>query len=134
MYPAVPVLNRVASHDYPIPGTNKVLEKGTSIFLPLLGAQRDPKYFPDPDNFVPERFSEENKRNMNGVYYPFGEGPRICIGMRLGKIQSKIGLAIMMQKFKYDLGDNMNRTQLELSPKVFIMTPVDGIVLKVSTR
>jgi len=60
------------------------VEKGIHVVIPVLGLHRDPKYFPDPEKFEPERFSEEAKRNRpNYVYLPFGEGQRICIGMYL---------------------------------------------------
>lgn len=133
MYPPVPVLNRVNSHDYTLPG-GEVIEKGTSVFIPLLGAQRDPAYYSDPDEFIPDRFSDENKNHMKGAYYPFGEGPRICIGMRLGKMQTKVGLAIMLHKHTYELGEGMNRKELKLTPKCFILTPAEGIRLNVSRR
>jgi hypothetical protein len=46
-----------------------------------LAVHHDPKYYPDPERFYPERFSDEEKaKRHNYVYLPFGEGPRICIG------------------------------------------------------
>lgn len=134
LYPAVPILTRVCSHEYQIPGTDNILEKGTSVLLPLFGAQRDPNYYPDPDKFIPDRFSDENKNNMNGVYYPFGEGPRICIGLRMGKMQTKLGLATMMHKYKYELSDKIDRNKLEITPKLFILTAKKEIELKISKR
>lgn len=42
---------------------------------------RDPKYYPDPETFDPERFSDDNKSNIEPMsYLPFGVGPRNCIG------------------------------------------------------
>jgi cytochrome P450 family 6 len=41
--------------------------------------QNDPEFFPDPDNFIPERFDDDNQKNQD-IYMPFGEGPRQCIG------------------------------------------------------
>lgn len=56
-------------------------EKGVPIWIPIYGLHHDPKYYPDPEKFDPERFSDENKRNIvPGTYLPFGIGPRKCIG------------------------------------------------------
>jgi hypothetical protein len=80
-YPAGPRLSRECTKTYKIPGTDIVLEKGVLTIIPILGLHHDPKYYPDPEKFDPERFSEEEKaKRHHYVYLPFGEGPRICIG------------------------------------------------------
>jgi cytochrome P450 family 6 len=57
------------------------VEKGIQLVIPIEAIHNDPQYFPEPDRFDPERFSEEAKRKRHHyVYLPFGEGPRICIG------------------------------------------------------
>jgi cytochrome P450 family 6 len=57
------------------------LDTGTWVIIPVIGLHHDPKYYPEPDRFDPERFSEEEKQKRHHyVYLPFGEGPRICIG------------------------------------------------------
>ena len=62
-------------------GKDYTVEKGTPILISLLALHRDPKYFPDPERFNPENFSEENKKNRHKyVYLAFGEGPRSCLG------------------------------------------------------
>lgn len=76
-YPSLPILNRTCMKDYPIPGTNKVIEKGVEVFIPVYGLQRDEKYYEEPDKFNPDRFNEENsagKNLLNRPYMPFGEG------------------------------------------------------------
>jgi len=81
MYPILPFLDRVSTETYKMPNCDFVLEKGMPVYISMLGMHYDPEYFPDPEKFNPERFSEENKRNiLPCTYFPFGEGPRICIG------------------------------------------------------
>lgn len=79
-------MDRVCSKDYLIeaekPGEQDFLiEKDQIIIIPVFGLHRDERYFPNPDKFDPERFSDENKGNIKPfTYYPFGSGPRNCIG------------------------------------------------------
>ncbi|KAJ8670407.1 hypothetical protein QAD02_001666 [Eretmocerus hayati] len=101
LYPILPWLDRVSESEYTFPGTNVVIEKGTPIMLPMRRLHMDPKYFPDPEVFMPERFLEENRKNIVPfTYFPFGEGPRNCIGSRLGLIQVKLGLIIIISKYE----------------------------------
>lgn len=72
---------RVCNTDYKIPDSHLVIKKGTKIILPYDAIHHDPEYYPDPDEFNPERFSSANKTKIpNFAFLPFGEGPRICIG------------------------------------------------------
>lgn len=58
------------------------VEKGTTCFIPVFNIQRDSKYHPDPERFDPDRFSDENKHNINPfTYIPFSVGPRNCMGL-----------------------------------------------------
>ncbi|RZB40440.1 p450 domain containing protein, partial [Asbolus verrucosus] len=80
-YPPVPILNRRCTQDYTIPNTNVRLERGVDVVIPVLGIHTDPEYYPNPEIFDPDRFSEENKNTRPGfTWLPFGEGPRVCIG------------------------------------------------------
>lgn len=81
LYPVFPILPRVCVKDYQVPGTDFTIEKNTFVMVSNMGIQRDPHYYPDPEKFDPERFSNENKAKRPLVsHVPFGEGPRICVG------------------------------------------------------
>ncbi|KYN40637.1 Cytochrome P450 6k1 [Trachymyrmex septentrionalis] len=103
MYPPLPFLDRITKETYKVPNSDLVLEKGTPIFISLLGVHYDPEYYPTPDKFDPERFTEENKRNRPScVYLPFGAGPRMCIGFRMGLLQSKLGIIVILRKYEVE--------------------------------
>lgn len=71
----------MCEENHTIPETGLTVEKGTVVVIPSYGLHWDPKYFPNPEKFDPERFSNENKHKIQShVYLPFGDGPRICIG------------------------------------------------------
>jgi cytochrome P450 family 6 len=77
-HPILPFLFRVSTQDFKIPNTDVTIEKGTNIFLPILGIQRDPNIYENPLEFKPERFLNSGNGNGNakGLFYlPFGDGP-----------------------------------------------------------
>lgn len=73
-YPPVPILNRETTKNYTIPDTNIVIEKGTSVIIPVYALHHDPQYFPNPEKFMPERFLEKINEDGNLIYLPFGDG------------------------------------------------------------
>lgn len=137
-YPIVPVHFREAARDYKVADSDLIIPEGTSIFIPALGFHRDPKIYENPMQFKPERFldSPTGNGNSKGVFYtPFGDGPRNCIGMRLGKLTTKIGLALVLSKFNLQLTDTeMMHKEVEMHPKQFVMTPTKPFNFKVVTR
>lgn len=86
----MPLLDRVCSENYKIPDSDLILEKGTPVYISVLGMHFDPNYFPNPETFDPERFSAENLPKIpDFTYLPFGEGPRNCIGSKTKKKKKK---------------------------------------------
>nr|CAD7256497.1 unnamed protein product [Timema shepardi] len=83
-YPTIPILERKCTKPFTFPGTDYLMKKGDKLSIPAYAIQHDPKYYPDPERFDPERFTEEAKQSRHPfTYLPFGEGPRICIGESL---------------------------------------------------
>lgn len=90
MYPIIPFLDRIPEKDYNFPGTKLVIKKGSPVMLPMRALHMDPKYFPNPEAFDPERFSVENKSKIIPyTYFPFGTGPRACVGKLFPGVSAK---------------------------------------------
>ncbi|XP_066599468.1 cytochrome P450 6a2-like [Prorops nasuta] len=129
-YPPVTVLMRRAVSDYTFNGTKVTIPKGTRVFIPAFAIHRDPKIYPDPDKYDPERFSEESSAGRNPMYYlPFGDGPRNCIGARFAVYQTKIGLIKILSNYKVEVCEE-TQIPYKIDETAFILTPLGGIHLK----
>ncbi|XP_058055233.1 cytochrome P450 6a2-like [Anopheles bellator] len=106
---------------------------GTPILIPVLAIHMDPKYYPEPERFDPERFRPDRKKDQAGtVYMPFGEGPRMCLGMRFGQTQVKLGLLKLILQFRVSIG--ANHKPFCVDPGSFIYQAKDGLLLKFERR
>lgn len=82
-WPPAIQMDRLCVKDYTLDaGDGKQIQmgKGSYLIFPAYAFHHDPKYFPDPETFDPERFNDENKNKIIPTYTPFGMGPRNCIG------------------------------------------------------
>lgn len=89
MWPPAPIVDRECVKDYEYDdGVNRfTFTKGTAVSILINAFHHDPQFFPNPEQFDPERFSDENKHTIQaGTYLPFGTGPRNCIGMNVGRV------------------------------------------------
>nr|Q964R0.1 RecName: Full=Cytochrome P450 6k1; AltName: Full=CYPVIK1 [Blattella germanica]AAK57914.1 cytochrome P450 CYP6K1 [Blattella germanica] len=128
-YPPLPLLDRVCLQDYKVPGTDLIIERDTPVFIALLGLHRDPQYYPNPERYDPERFSEENKRQRKAyTYLPFGEGPHNCIGLRFGYMAVKTALVHMLAEFEVKPCKD-TPIPLELSTRSSVLATTSGIPL-----
>ncbi|KAJ6645703.1 putative cytochrome P450 6d5 [Pseudolycoriella hygida] len=136
MHPPFGVLTRKCTKNYKLPNTNAIIEEGTMIMLSVAGLQSDPKYYENPEQFSPDRFSSEamvDKNFLNMPFLTFGEGPRVCLGAKLGKLKVKVGIVHLLQRYKFELGDVHNKP-LKFHPKSLVKFAVGGINLKVKAR
>ncbi|KZC12578.1 Cytochrome P450 9e2 [Dufourea novaeangliae] len=103
------------------------VQPGTAVLIPVEGLQMDPKYWPDPEKFDPDRFSEERKRTIEKMtFMPFGEGPRMCVGMRMAMVTVKRCLATLLDNYKLELSPK-TQLPLEMSPNLFLNKPIGGL-------
>ncbi|KAK5639986.1 hypothetical protein RI129_010797 [Pyrocoelia pectoralis] len=102
VYPPVPTNTRLCTKSYKIPNSNVVINKGTYVFLPIYAIHKDPEHFPNPEKFDPDRFSKRgNKSRESAAFFPFGDGPRKCIGYRFGIVQVKVALVVLLKHFRF---------------------------------
>uniref|UniRef100_A0A1L8E4F1 Putative cytochrome n=1 Tax=Nyssomyia neivai TaxID=330878 RepID=A0A1L8E4F1_9DIPT len=134
MYPGLPLFNRMCTKDYPIPGTDYVIEKGTPIIVSLLGLQMDPKYFPEPEKFKPNRFDKGNEDFVPNAFYPFGDGPRNCIAQRMGKIVVKVALVMLLSKYDFHCMESDKPHELKFKLSTLNLSLLDDIKVKVTPR
>lgn len=136
-YPPAPFLIRECTKRYHVPKSSLVIEKGTSVIISAFGMHRDPEIFPDALAFKPDRFLESSTGGGKGqglFYMPFGDGPRICIGMRMGKMTIKIGLFLLLSKFNFDFAGETPDKELQFSPKQFVLSLKDELNMRVTLR
>ncbi|HKQ86402.1 MAG TPA: cytochrome P450 [Candidatus Acidoferrales bacterium] len=104
LYPAVWGVGRRAIADCEIGGYR--VAAGTNIFIFQALTQRDPRFFSNPDEFDPERWREDPVRSgkiPRFAYFPFGGGPRVCVGASFAMLEATLLLAMIQQKFHLDL-------------------------------
>ncbi|KAF5285130.1 hypothetical protein FQA39_LY16819 [Lamprigera yunnana] len=132
-YPPVGIMTRVCVEDYTIPDDHDVtIKKGTKVAIPIYAVHHDPEYYPNPDIFDPERFSEENINSRPLFsYLPFGAGPRICTGLRIGLLQVKIALIAFIGNFEFSVNPR-TREPLDFENANFALQAKGGIWLNVS--
>ncbi len=98
LYPPAWIQGRSSSEEFEMDGVR--FPAGTLFLLSQWVTHRIPEIWGDPDVFRPERWNPENGQKVQaGAYFPFGAGPRICIGMPFAQIESKLILTTILQKF-----------------------------------
>ncbi|CAH0394804.1 unnamed protein product [Bemisia tabaci] len=124
-YPVASVLARRCTETTQLPNTSVVVEEGVNLFVSIYALHHDPKYFPEPEKFKPERFIGENKDNIvPGSYLPFGDGPRICIGMRFAMYEMKSVLSYIVSNYTIHTCEKTS-IPLKYDPKPGLHTPCD---------
>jgi len=105
LYPAAYLFAREAVTEDGIDGY--LIPPKTLIFITPFITHRDPKYWHDPETFDPDRFTAEQVASRpRHHYYPFGEGPHVCIGNNFALMEMQLILATALQRFRLRLVPN----------------------------
>lgn len=130
-YPLGGRIERTCKKDVEINGVT--IPKGVVVTIPPYVLHRDPEYWPNPDEFRPERFSKENKESIDPyTYLPFGAGPRNCIGMRFALLILKVAIVSLLQHFTFQ---TCKETQIPIKlSSVGLLIPEKPIILKLVPR
>jgi cytochrome P450 len=99
LYPSVYLLGREAVREVDLGGYR--FSRGTICLMSQWIVHRDPRFFPEPKLFKPERWDKAlDRQRPRLAYFPFSGGPRICIGQPLAMIEAKLVLAMLCRSFR----------------------------------
>lgn len=129
LYPPAYVMGREAVRDitvagYPVP-------RGTTLMMPQWAIHRDPRWWDRPEEFRPERWAAEMAKSLpKFAYYPFGGGPRQCIGNQFAIMEMVLTLAAIGRRFRFVVDQTV-----EVKPQpTFTLRPLPGIPMRVTPR
>ncbi|XP_062558865.1 probable cytochrome P450 9f2 [Armigeres subalbatus] len=137
VWPIGTIVDRLCVKDYVYDdgqGCRFTIEKGRTVMASVIGFHRDPKYYLQPERFDPERFSAENRRNINpDTYLPFGIGPRNCIGSRFALMEMKAVVYYLLLNFSFEVTEK-TQIPLKLEKSPTKIASENGIWLELKPR
>lgn len=133
LYPPAWVIGREATRAVEIGGAR--VEPGTQVWLPQWVVHRDARWYASPDEFQPERWLAEGfvKALPRYAFFPFGGGPRMCIGNTFAMTEAVLVLVTLVQRLRFERAAGAGALALALAPSV-TLRPKHGIHLRVSRR
>ncbi len=117
LYPPAWSLGREAREDVVVGGY--LIPKGAQVWMCPWSIQRDPRFFSEPNTFAPERWRNDSIKSLHKyAYFPFGGGPRLCIGQAFAQMEAVLILATLARDFR-----------VEVQPEP-VVTPVPSVTLR----
>lgn len=98
LYPPVYVIDRVSLGKDTVDGHD--FKKRTVWLMSLYELHRHIDFWENPNEFIPERFGSENKKDYSDYYFPFGAGPRMCVGNNFAMYEMIIVIATLVKKYR----------------------------------
>lgn len=129
LFPPAPFFTRQPTEDVTVGEWE--IPKGSLIVVSTYALQRDPRFFPDPEQFNPDRFAPGwEERISRFAYLPFGGGPRVCIGNGFAMMEARLVLATVAQRCKLSLESNT-----EIAPRQLVtLRPGRAVRMRVEKR
>lgn len=129
LYPAAWVTSREAVADVRV--GDHLIRRGTTVMMPQWVLHRDPRFFPEPLRFDPDRWAGGvEKRLPTFAYFPFGGGPRVCIGRQFAHMEAILTLATIAQRYRLRLLDGH---PVGLAPLI-TLRPKHGMRMRIEKR
>ena len=129
LYPPAWITDRVALEDDEVDGI--VIPKGMIVVPFIYGTHHSKELWDTPEQFIPERFSKENKKQRpTYAYLPFGGGPRLCIGNNFAMMEMQLIITHLIQRYDFEL---VKEHPVKVKPMI-TLRPKDGIMMKIKKR
>jgi cytochrome P450 len=130
LYPPAWTTGRETTEPYELRGV--AIPVGSQLMASQWIVHRDARWYPDPERFDPERWSPERVKEIpRYAYFPFGGGPRVCIGNHFAMMEATLLLAMIVQRFRVEL---LPGQRLELAPAVTLRQKGDGLLVRTLAR
>lgn len=129
LYPPAYGVGREAIQEFELDGYR--IPAKAQLFMFQWATQRDARFFAEPNRFYPERWTEEFSNSLpKYAYFPFGGGPRACIGNYFAMMEVVLLLATIGQRLRFTL---LPDQQVRLMPALSLR-PTEGVLVRVSKR
>ena len=128
LYPPGHALTRRVVQPFELGGYT--MPKGALVGVSPYAMQRNPRFYPDPERFHPQRWFEGAEKAPRGCYMPFGDGPRVCVGSHFALAEVKLVLSTLLRQLDFELGPNY---ELKLDPGI-TLRPIGGMPVIVHRR
>ena len=112
LYPPAYIIDRIAVEDDEFEGQK--IPKDMMILASVYELHRNADFWDAPNEYRPERFNPENKKDFSDYYYPFGAGPRMCVGNNFAIYEMVLTVAEILKKYKV----KTNRDSVVINPLI----------------
>lgn len=130
LYPPVWVIARTCVQPYEIAGYS--IARGSVLIAPQYVVHRDPRFYPDPLRFDPDRFASDKRDRPRFAFFPFAAGSRQCIGEGLAWMEGVLSLATIVRDWRLSTPPNAP-SEIEVQPAISLR-PKGGVSLLIERR